>query len=311
MRLDSYQELAATAAAQDGVFSRADARAAGFRKHHIDRYVGQLWSVIYDSVYRIEGAPTTWHSELRAATLAAGSGSAVSHRAAAAIHALPGGRDDFVEITCVRWKRTVRTDLIVHESRRLDPDDIQLVDGIPVTCPERTILDLAWHFPRTKYLELVVQAARRKRLVTYESTKAVFERHARRGLRGVSALREVLEQWDPESRPTESEMETRLLQTLRDHELPEPTVQFDVCEPDGRLVARTDAAYPFARIAIEYDSKQEHSDEFQLARDAKRRNALQAAGFVVLSARHRDLAAGGTEICAQISRILRRNSELA
>jgi very-short-patch-repair endonuclease len=139
----------------------------------------------------------------------------------------------------------------------------------------------------------------------------MFDRNARRGLRGVRALRELLERWDPESRPTESEMETMLVQALRHKGLPEPVVQHEVVDAVGDLIARADAAYPEFRIAIEYDSKQEHSDEFQLARDALRRNRLQAAGYAVLSARHRDLRAGGNELCDQIGTIMRRSGQPA
>jgi very-short-patch-repair endonuclease len=155
---------------------------------------------------------------------------------------------------------------------------------------------------------MVVQSARRRRLLTYESTREVFDRHARRGLKGVKALRIVLDRWDPDGRPTESEMETILLQTLRRNGLPEPVLQHEVRDDQDHLVARTDAAYPSALIAIEYDSKQEHSDEFQLERDARRRNALQANGYAVLSARHADLQAGGGELCEQIARIMRRTA---
>jgi very-short-patch-repair endonuclease len=306
MPLDSNRRLAAIAAAQDGVFTGADARSVGLRKDHIDRKVGQSWSPVYDGVYRIAGAPATWRSALRAAASAAGLGSAISHRSAGALYDLPGGRSDLVELTCVRWKRTIRGGLVVHESRRLDPRDIQLIDGIPVTRPERTVLDVASCFPSANYLELVIQAARRKRLITFTSTRETFDRHARRGLKGVRALREVLDRSDPESQPTESEMETLLLQSLREHLLPDPVVQFVVIDSAGQFVARADAAYPAARIVIEYDSRQEHSDEFQLARDAKRRNTLQACGYAVLSARHADLVGGGRELCSQIRTIIRR-----
>ena len=303
--------LAAIAASQDGVFATDDARRVGLTKAQVDRRVGRSWTVLYDGVYRVAGAPATWRSGLRAATLAAGTGAALSHRSATAIYELPSGQRDLIELTCVRWSRTRRPCLVVHESRRLTSRDVQHVDGIPVTTPERTILDLAAIFPSANYLEFVVQAARRKRLLTYESTKETFDRHARRGLKGVAAVRQVLDRWNPDSRPTESEMETMLLQVLRRSGLPEPATQFDVFDLAGRFVARTDAAYPAARIAIEYDSKQEHSDEFQVARDARRRNQLQAAGFSVLSVRHADLKGGGDEICEQISAIMRRTLEPA
>jgi very-short-patch-repair endonuclease len=311
MHLDRDRAIADLAATQDGVFSISDARRVGFSERQIDCRVGSAWMLVYERVYRMGGAPATWRSGLRAAVMAAGEGAAISHRSAAAIYELPCARRDLIEITCVRWCRTTRPRLVVHESRRLDHRDVQLVDGISVTRPERTLLDLASQFPRANYLEYVAQAARRKRLLTYESTKAVFDRHARRGLKGVRAMRELLERWDPDSRPTASEMETMLLGALRRHGLPEPVVQYEVVDAEGSLVARPDAAYPEFRIAIEYDSEQEHSDEFQLAHDARRRNRLQVAGYVVLSARHRDLRAGGTELCGQISTIMRRAAEPA
>ena len=64
-------------------------------------------------------------------------------------------------------------------------------------------------------------------------------------------------------------------------------------------------------LTLEYDSQQEHSDEFQLARDARRRNALAALGYRTLSARHTDLKQGGGELCRQIRAILRTPSVLA
>jgi very-short-patch-repair endonuclease len=239
--------------------------------------------------------------------MAAGTRSAISHRSAGEVDGLPGGRADIVELSCIRWKRTIQPNLVVHESRRLDERDIRTVDGIPVTTTERTILDLASCYPHENYLEYVVQAARRKRLITYESMRETFDRHARRGLKGVRALRVTLDRWDPASRPTESEMETMLLQALRQHGLPEPTLQYEVHDADGRFLGRVDAAYSSARIAIEYDSKQEHSDEFQRAKDARRRSAIQARGdWKVLSARHADLRRGGTDLCDDILIALRR-----
>jgi len=305
--LEADSELAALAAEQHGVFSKQHALSSGLTRHEIDVRVRDRWVLLYDSVYRIPGAPITWRGDLLAATLAGGKGAAISHQAAGAMCELPGGRDDLVVLSCLRWRRTRKPGLIVHESRRLNERDITTVDGIPVTTPERTILDLASCFPYEGYLEYVVQAARRKRLITYESMRATFDRHARRGLKGVRALRATLDRWVQESRPTESEMETLLLQTLRQHGLPEPTLQYEVRDADGHLLGRVDAAYPSARIAIEYDSKQEHSDEFQRARDARRNSALQARGdWKVLSARHADLRKGGTDLCDDILFALRR-----
>jgi very-short-patch-repair endonuclease len=100
-------------------------------------------------------------------------------------------------------------------------------------------------------------------------------------------------------------METLLLQVLRRNGLPEPVLQYEVFDSSGRFIGRVDAAYPGWRILIEYDSKQEHSDEWALASDASRRNRLLAQGFHPLTARHRDLVEGGGELCAAIRACMR------
>jgi hypothetical protein len=303
------RNLADSAEGNDGIFTLADARRAGLTRAQIDRRVQQHWTTVHDGVFRMHGAPATWRGRVRAAAAAAAPHGAISHRSAAEFYEWPGRRADLVELTCRRWLRAKHPELVVHESTRLEQRDITTIDGIPVTTPERTVLDLASCYPHDRYLEYVVQAARRKRLITYESMRATFDRHARRGLKGVAALRVTLDRWDPSSRPTESDMETMLLNALRQQGLPEPTLQYDVHDANGLFLGRVDAAYPGARVAIEYDSKQEHSDEFQVARDARRRSAIQARGdWKVLSARHVDLRRGGTEICAEIQLILRRNT---
>jgi very-short-patch-repair endonuclease len=302
-----HPDLLDFAAAHDGVFRREHALGFGLTRREVDSRLGTAWQPVHEGVYRIAGAPVTWRGRLRAACWSTATLAAISHRASGGLYELPGGRTDLVELTCIRWRRTQEVGIVVHESRRLDERDITTIDGIPVTTPERTILDLASCFPHENYLEYVVQAARRKRLITYESMRATFDRHARRGLKGVRALRLTLDRWDPTSRPTESEMETMLLQTLRHHGLPEPTLQYEVRDGDGNLLGRVDAAYPNARVAIEYDSKQEHSDEFQLARDARRRNRIASEGWVYLSARHRDLVGGGSELAAAIEAAIERN----
>jgi very-short-patch-repair endonuclease len=300
--------LFAYAATHDGVFCIADASRAGLSEARIRYRAANAWERVHDGVFRMPGAAPSWKGDLRAAVLGAGERAAISHRSAAALWELPGASRGTIELTCVRWERAVRPGLVVHENRRLSNDDIRQVDGIPTTSPELLLLQLAGMHRSVNFVEMVIHAARRKRLITYESTRRTFERHAYRGVAGTRVLRVALEQWDPEQRPTESEMETKLLQAIRAHGLAEPVLQFEVRDGRGALVGRVDAAYPDALLALEYDSKQEHSDEFQLARDARRRNALAALGYHTLSARHADLERGGREICRQIAAILRRSA---
>ena len=103
-------------------------------------------------------------------------------------------------------------------------------------------------------------------------------------------------------------METKLVQILRAHGLPEPVTQFQVLDPFGNLVATTDAALPQWKITIEYQSMQEHLDEFQIAADDRRRNRVLAAGYFPLVARRDDLRSGGHELAEQIRTIARQTA---
>jgi hypothetical protein len=305
MFTEADRRLAEKAGRQHSVFTYDDAVAAGLTRGQIDHRVALAWQCLFDGVYRMPGFPETWHGALRAACLAASPPAGISHRSGGALYELPGGRRDLVELTCRRWRRPQHAGLVVHEQTRIDERDIREVDGIPVMRPELVVLQLAGLRPFPNYVEAVIQAARRKRLITYASTRGVFTRHARRGVRGVQVMRAVLDDWDPENQPTESEMETLLLQILEGGGLPKAVPQYEIVDRNGVFVARVDVALPELGIAIEYDSMQEHSDEFQLTRDARRRNRIVAAGWRVLSARHRDLRSGGAELLDAIVTIAR------
>src|SRR5436190_10804809 len=192
MFTDADRNLAELAAAQHAVFTRADARRAVLTERQIDYRVESFWIRWHDGVYRIPGAVRTWNGALLAACRAASRPAGISHRSGAALYELPGGRRDLVELTCARWSRAKSNGLVVHEQTRIDERDITEVDGIPVMRPELVVLEMAGLRPFAAYVEMVIQAARRKRLITFESTKEMFDRHARRGVRGVQVMRSVL-----------------------------------------------------------------------------------------------------------------------
>jgi hypothetical protein len=304
-------ELAALAAKADGVFTRQHALDCGLTDKQIEARAGNAWIRMHAMVFRMPGAPETWRGVLRGAAFAAEPHGVLSHRTAARLYGLPGGREDIVEVTCPRWRRSQTTGLIVHESTFIDPTDVQLIDELPVVTAERAIFELASIYRSPDFIERVLHSARRQRLITYASTKATFDRLAGRGRHGVVVFREALSRW-PGTSTTESDQETVLLQVLRHNGLPEPVLQYEVFDESGRFVARVDAAYPQWGALIEYDSMQEHTDEWALARDASRRNRLLALGHTPLTARHRDLRTGGGELCAAIRACRRRvQSELA
>jgi very-short-patch-repair endonuclease len=298
--------LAELAEGQHGVFTLGQARALGITDGIRDRRLRSgRWIAIHPGVYRLAGAPRSWHGDLLAACLGSPGPGVASHRSAAKLWNLPGGRDDLAEITCARWRRMHTPELIVHETGALPSVDITTRDGFPCMTVERTLLSLgaAVH---PGVVEMAVDAALRRELTTIAELRATVRRLARRGRNGTGVLRRIVDLHDPDGGLAESPMETRLRQLIRDHRLPMPVFQYEVLH-HGRFVARVDAAYPEQHLALEYDSYEHHTGRLALVRDSRRRNDLVVARWSVISVTAADFAAGGNRVATAIRTALARS----
>ncbi len=301
---DADTILAAHAAEHHGVFRGRHAVMAGLSKRRIaQRIADERWQKLYRDVYRVNGAPVTWKGDLLAACWAGGFRAVASRRSAAELHQLPGRQREFVEITCPRWRRAHHPGVVVHESKALEPIDITVISGIAVTTPARTLFDLGGVY-RLGMVELALENALRRGLVTEVELAAMVKRLSRSGRPGGPTLRQLLDARDPARRPTESEMETRLIQAMRAHGLPEPATQHEVWQGSA-FIGRVDVAYPNAKIAIEYDSDEFHSGRASQLRDRGRRQRLIAAGWLPIDVGPADLRGSGTVTFAAIAQALR------
>jgi hypothetical protein len=300
MRRSIDEVLAGIAAAQHGIFTGRHARLVGLTERQIHHRIetGQ-WIRLFNYAFQVAGAPLTWKGQLLAACWAGGFRAVASHRSAAALYGLAGGRQEIAEITCPRWRRARHPQVEVHETKTLGAADITVVDSIPISTPERTLFDLG-AVCRPLVVLMAFDKARKNGIVTYESTEATLLRLARSGRPGVRALRSALSVRDPKQAPSESEMETLMLEVLRRHGLPPPVPQYEVRDQHGRFVARVDAAYPEARLAIEYQSYQEHVGPEPLVRDSRRRSRLKAVHWDVVDVTAPELQDGGADFCAAI-----------
>jgi hypothetical protein len=135
--------LAAHAEQHHGIFRIGHARMAGLTRRQIEARISDWrWQQLFHDVYRLAGAPTSWEGQVLAATWAGGVRAVASHRSAAALHRMPGGRKDLVENMCPRWRRARHDGLGVRETKALDPVDLTVVSGIAVTTAARTLFDL-------------------------------------------------------------------------------------------------------------------------------------------------------------------------
>lgn len=96
------------------------------------------------------------------------------------------------------------------------------------------------------------------------------------------------------------ETETRLI--LMRAGLPEPELNVDLHDDDGRLVARLDLAYRRYRVAVEYDGRH-HADPDQFARDADRWADIDAEGWLLVRVLSHHLAEPA-RVAARVRRAL-------
>jgi hypothetical protein len=136
-----------------------------------------------------------------AAVLACGSGAALSHASAAALWALQRGEPTIVDVTARRTGRK-RPGIRIHRPRI--PAETTTREGIPVTTPARTILDLAATLTRSRLEHLLDQAEIRE-LTDYLSLDAIARAHPGHG--GARKLRAILASYYAGEQLTRSDLE--------------------------------------------------------------------------------------------------------
>lgn len=222
-----------------------------------------------------------------AACLAWGDGAVVSHRAAAALWRLAGFEPGPVELTVPRG-RARNAPGLVHRNALLAPDAAAL-DGISVTTPARTLIDVASMAPRDAVEEALDDALRRG-LVSIPRLRWRLDELGG-GRRGVGTMRGLILDRDPSARLPGSGFERRVLRMLRRCGFPEPALQHEV-RRDGRLVAVVDFAYPELRLAIEADGYRWHSGRARWLHDRRRSNKLTLLGWRIIHVTWDDLTDG-------------------
>jgi len=160
--------------------------------------------------------------------------------------------------------------------RDLCPDDITTIEGVRVTTPLRTLMDLACERPRWEALA-TFDAFIRDTGITQAMVQEQLPRF--RGRRGVRQLRALLPLADGSSESTGESM-TRL--AIIDAKLPVPELQVWVPDEDGIPVFRLDLAYPRHRVAVEYDGLAYHQSAAQRAHDERRRQWLREQGWTII-----------------------------
>lgn len=270
-------ELAVVARRQDGVVTRQQGIAAGYSVDQIDRLLtrGAL-TVIRPGLYRSPSAPVTWRSQAWAVLLAAGPLAVLSHGVAARVRQLDGvPAYDAFEITVPSRRRPRSVGNATVHRLSLPGHCRVTVAGLPVTSPERTIVDLACQLPTEAAMRILTDGLR-SGVVQSRRLDECLARAA--GRTGVERARNAVRLADPR---IESVLEHELLGIIRGIGI----AVVPQCEVrhGGEFVARLDFAVPALRLGIEADGYASHSRRGQFERDHERRAALRVAGWELLS----------------------------
>ncbi|WP_017935257.1 DUF559 domain-containing protein [Nocardioides sp. Iso805N] len=275
----------------DTPFRRDQVLAQGVTRREFYALVrdGLIRAVVREAFVRADVEDTV---ALRAAAVAlvVSDGHVAVDRTAAAIHGVE--TLTFVELeelppteTCVlRGHCPTQRHDVRGRTRDLRDEDVMTIDGLRVTTPGRTALDLGCNLRRREAMAALNGFARLHG-ITAEDLRAMLPRFRRR--RGVVQLRELLELVDARM---ESPRESWTWLEIHDAHLPMPEPQVWI-EIDGVPTYRLDFAYRRRRICIEYDGIDFHAttDE-QRRHDAERRAWLRANGWIVIVIRNGDFA---------------------
>ncbi len=160
----------------------------------------------------------------------------------------------------------------IHTRRRgrLVAPALARLHGIACTNGLQTIVDLAAVLNDLQW-EQALESALFKKLFTVTDLEAL----CLRGVAGVARIRRVLALRPPGARPTESMLETLMVQLARVTDgVPEPVRQVEVYNEFGEFVARVDLAWPDLGVFIELDGQQHRGQPLY---DANRESRVVAA----------------------------------
>ncbi|HEX7168379.1 MAG TPA: hypothetical protein VF230_15470 [Acidimicrobiales bacterium] len=285
--------------------TRGEVLALGGSDDEIEwRVEHRRWTRLHDAVYLVGVGAPSWEERVLAACLAGGATAVASHRAAIRLWGLDGLASAPVEVTVVHSTQVVIEGAVVHRSRRLEP--IRWIRGIPVTSPERTLLESGAIVPPV-VTEKAFASAWRAGATSPEKCLAYCRDCGGKGRTGTRRLREIAAQYADGHRAPGSAAEVLLWRmltpALADAGIEMPIRQFEIPLRDGS-VAVVDSCWPLRRKVVEVAGLAFHGDIRSHDYDVEREAAIEEAGYQVRTVTPRALVDRPTSTIASLLRFL-------
>lgn len=282
---------------QHGVITRGQLLESGVSRARIAGWIdsGRIVA-LHRGVYGF-GPFQPPRAPLMAAILACGPSAVLSHRSAASMWQMlpPPPEEEEIEVTVRDPLKRRRPGVRVHRAH-LDDDESAVHDGVPITAPLRTVVDLAAVVDE-RDLERAIAYAERERLATAHEISALPERYE--GWRDIRRLQSVLGRvGGPQL--TRSAAERRFLALIRRARLPIPRTNARVGEYE------VDFLWPDHDLAVEVDGYRFHGSRVRFESDRRRGSQLAALGLQVVSLTWRQIVDDEVATAVELSQALTR-----
>ena len=252
-------------------FLGSEAVAAGVVTHSQLR---RHYTRVFHDVYVSEGTEITPTLRAHAAWLWSRRRGVIAGFSAAALHGS-------------NWVESTRAVDIIHDNRhpmpglqvwgdRVAGNEIEVIDGVTLTTPLRTALDLACWYPLTTSVAALDALAR---ATDFKAADVELLADGYRGRRGVARAKQAIALFDGGAQsPKESWLRVVLIRAG----LPRPRTQIPVLNEFGSAIAYLDMGWEDVKVAVEYDGDHHRNDRRQYSWDVRRSELLQRRGWIVI-----------------------------
>ena len=230
---------------------------------------------LFPDVYLNRDSDLTPINLAKAGWLWSGRAGVVAGRSAAALHGAGWvGIDQPVDV--IHSNRSAPGGITAHGDRT-SADEIVVIDGISVTNPARTALDVGCWYPIGQG-DADSGCPSRRQPSSIRLRQRLFSSvtpgGAEYGMRG------ALSHWSTQERSRRKETWLRLL--LIDGGLPRPQTQIPIRDDAGIVFAYLDLGWEEFMVAVEYDGDQHRTDRRQYTWDVRRLELLERLGWTVI-----------------------------
>jgi hypothetical protein len=268
-----YREIGELAERQQGQVGRAQLLGLGISSGAIAYALGcGPITETFGNVFTLGNLalPPLWRE--MGAALTCGADAFVSRRSALVACGVCSRNDELIDVTVPYRRNPVRAGVRLHRAKKIDPDDVTELDGVPIATPAFALLEIATGLTFGEF-ERAFDDALTEQVMTVADARSTLERHA--GRPGCRSFEELAKP-DHALQITRSWLEQRMKSLITKGGLPTPTINVR----KGRILP--DFEWRAEMVIAEVDGYRTHGTRMAFESDRARDAKLASEGWIVL-----------------------------